>query len=174
MAKTAGGNRTVYGDQEVQQRLTEMRLELATGNYSDYYFSEEGGGYYVVENSATKHKPEEIEAAKVLADNGYVVRLKDESGDKPTVDGYIFDLSYEQKTPDPVVFADPVNVKNALGHARDKKADIALLFMRKNRHNRQSVEDGIRLYEEKANFFFKKILVVTESGKVYEHHHNKK
>lgn len=72
---------------------------MKSGKYSDGRFSDNGGGYYLVEKSAYPHKAEEIETAKLMSDKGYVIRLKDESGTMRTPDRYAFEAGFEQSTP---------------------------------------------------------------------------
>ena len=58
-----------------------------------------GGGWLAIEKSTARHKPEELEAARILADKGYKVTLKDEAGSEKTVDGYLSTASFEKRTP---------------------------------------------------------------------------
>lgn len=70
--------------------------------------------------SSAKHKPEEIEAATILANKGYKVTRKDEAGEVKTPDGYLFTASFEQRTPT------RASVKKALGHASEKMLILPL------------------------------------------------
>lgn len=99
MAKTAGGVRTYkQGSSTYRKRQAEVEAMRASGRYSSVEMGK-GGGYVAVEKSTAKHKPEELEAARILADKGYKVILKDEAGSEKTVDGYLFTASFEQRTP---------------------------------------------------------------------------
>lgn len=140
----------------------------ASGRYSSVEMGK-GGGYVAIEKSPARHKPEELEAAHILADKGYKVTLKNEAGFTKTPDGYLFSVSFEQRTPQG---SSAQNFKKALGHAADKNADVLVTYMKGNRHTRKSVEDGIRKFEMNNSKRFKQIIIVTESGKIHRHKHN--
>lgn len=81
MVKLSGGSRTLSGgSREYGRREVEFNQLRNSGRYSDGYFSKKGGGYYLIEKSSVTHKPEEIEAARFMADRGYKITLKDEGG----------------------------------------------------------------------------------------------
>ena len=50
-----------------------------SGRYSSVEMGK-GGGWIAIEKSTARHKPEELEAARILADKGYKVTLKNEAG----------------------------------------------------------------------------------------------
>lgn len=83
-----------------QNRLHEFKSKMSSVGYSDGYFSTGSGGFYLVEKTKFPHKKDEIEAARILADRGYKVYLKDEMGEFSKGDGMIFTFAYEQITPD--------------------------------------------------------------------------
>ena len=170
MAKTSGGVRTYkQGTSTYQKRQAEVAAMRASGRYSSVEMGK-GGGYVAIEKSLARHKPEELEAARILADKGYKVVLKNEAGSERTVDGYLFTASFEQRTP---TGSTAQNFKKALGHATDKNADVLVAYMKGNGHTRKSVEDGIKKFEEHNSKRFKQIIVVTENGKIHRHKHNK-
>lgn len=121
------------------------------------------------EKSPAKHKPEELEAARILADKGYKVTLKNESGMSKTPDGYLFTASFEQRTPQG---NSAKNIRASLYHGRDKKADVPVLYMKGNGHTRKSVEDGIKYFESLSKYRFKEIIIVTQDGRIHRHKHN--
>lgn len=143
---------------------------IASEKYSSVEFSPNGGGYVAIEKSAAKHKSEEIEAAKILASKGYKVVLKNEAGFTKTPDGFLFSVSFEQRTPQG---NSAQNFKKALGHAAEKNANILVAYMKRGKHTRQSIEDGIKKFEKSNSKRFEQIIIVTEQGKVHRHKHNK-
>ncbi len=174
MVKLSGGSRTLTGgSREYGRREVEFNQLMHSGRYSDGYFSKKGGGYYLIENSSASHKPEEIEAARFMADKGYCVTLTDEAGNGDRVkspDGKIFNTSFEQRTP----FGDSAqNFNKCLEHAKLKGADMAVVFMKNAGHSKTSVEAGIRKYEEHNSYRFRQIIVVTKDGRMHKHKHNK-
>lgn len=171
MAKTSGGVRTLKtGSREYKARELEAKRMMDSGKYSSVEFSKKGGGYVAVEKSSAKHKPEELEAAKFLADKGYKVILIDESiGTMKTPDGKVFSYYYEQTTPNGYT---KENFRNQLNHAKDKNADIALVYMKYNTHTKQSVVDGLKDYERRSKYRFKQIIIVTADGRIHRHKHN--
>jgi len=100
MAKISGGVRTLRGgSKEFTARQSEVQQLENSGLYSSVEFSKKGGGYVAVEKSPYEHKPEELEAARFLADKGNIMKLKNEAGNMRTPDGYVFNYSFEQITP---------------------------------------------------------------------------
>lgn len=160
----------------------------ASGNYSEVYFSEKTGGYYAIEKSTMDHKPEEIEAAKHMADAGYKVVLTDEGGSGVSADGKVFNFVYEQSTPNPehprTNDSLSNSVKNALqygvekvkkaerNHQDDFKVDVAVIFDKHHSYRAKHIEAGITQFELYGKFHYKKIIVISKSGNVYEHSHN--
>lgn len=141
----------------------------ASGRYSSVEMGK-GGGWLAIEKSTARHKPEELEVARILADKGYKVTLKDEGGQVRTPDGYLFSASFEQRTPT----KDGANtIRNALYHARNKGADVAVIYSRNHAFTRGSVENGIKLYEQSHDYKFKRIIVVADNGNVHRYRHNK-
>lgn len=170
MAKTSGGVRTFgKGSSTYRKRMVEVALMRASGRYSSVEMGK-GGGYVAIEKSTARHKPEEIEAARILADKGYKVTLKNESGQVRTPDGRIFSASFEQRTPT----KDGGNtIRNALFHARNKGADIAVIYSKDHAFTRNSMESGIKLYEQSHDYRFKRIIVVADNGNIHRYTHNK-
>lgn len=170
MAKTAGGVRTYrQGSATYQKRLAEVYAMRASGEYSSVEMGK-GGGWLAIEKSTARHKPEELEAARILAGKGYKVTLKDEGGQVRTPNGYLFSALFEQRTPT----KDGANtIRNALYHARNKGADVAVIYSRNHAFTRGSVESGIKLYEQSHDYKFKRIIVVSDNGNVHRHRHNK-
>lgn len=98
MAKISGGVRTFgVGSVTRRKREAEAAAMRASGRYSSVEMGK-GGGYVAIEKSTARHKPEELEASRILADKGYKVTLKNESGMSKTPDGYLFTASFEQRT----------------------------------------------------------------------------
>ena len=140
-----------------------------SGRYSSVDMGK-GGGWLAIEKSTARHKPEELEAARILSNKGYKVTLKDEGGQVRTPDGYLFSASFEQRTPT----KDGANtIRNALYHARNKGADVAVIYSRDHAFTRGSVENGIKLYEQSHDYKFKRIIVVADNGNVHRYRHNK-
>lgn len=175
MVKLYGGSRKLKnGSRQYTRRENEFHEELASGSYSSGYFSQKVGGYYVVEKSKASHKSEELEAVRFMADQGYIVTLKDEGSQQhkiKTPDGYIFTASFEQRTPDGSKNT-AENIMGCLRHGRDKKADVTVIYQKYGRHSRADIEKGIRLYEEKSRHRFKQIIIVTKDGRIHRHKHN--
>lgn len=174
MVKLSGGSRTLSGgSREYSRREVEFNQLMHSGQYSSGYFSQKGGGYYVVERSSANHKPEEIEAARFMADRGYCVALTNEAGQGDRVkspDGKIFTASFEQRTP---TGDSSQNFNKCLEHAKIKGADMAVVFMKNAGHTKSSVEAGIRKYEAHNSYRFQQIIVVTKDGRIHKHRHNK-
>ena len=175
MAKPGGGTRKLKnGSREYNKRLKEVESMRASGKYSSVEMGVHGG-YLAIEKSKTQHKPEEIEAGKILADNGYKVILKNEDGHRATGDGTLFSIEYEQRTP---TKGGAHGVLKAIEHARIKvmkgaeEVQIPVIFDKNRLYNKAMVEDGIKLYERLNRIRFKEIIVVSANGHVHRHKHN--
>lgn len=80
-----------------------------------------------------------------------------------TPDGYLFNVSFEQRAPQ---VGGAKSFSNSLEHAKSKRADIAVVYDRNKVYNRKEVEDGIRRYEQYNAYRFKRIIVVSARGNV--------
>jgi len=180
MAKISGGVRTLKtGSKEYNARKVDVDNMKNSGLYSEVYFSQKSGGYMAVEQSPFGHKPEEIRAAKILANNGYKMILKNEAGHLTTPDGKIFSYFYEQHTPSKTSF------HKSLEHAKNKHEklirmgkpgiDVALVYVKYNRYSKKDVVEGIKKYEsyQSNRHRFNQIIVVTPKGRIHRHRHNK-
>ena len=169
MAKTAGGVRTYrQGTSTYQKRFEEVGRLRMSGRYSSVDIGK-GGGWLAIEKSRFPHKPEEIEAARILGDKGYKVMLKNESGMERTPDGYLFKASFEQRTPQGGSYR---NVVKGLEHAKKKSSDIAVLYDKHGVHTRSSIEKGLSQYEYLNKYRFKEIIVISKDGRIHRHKHN--
>lgn len=173
MAKTQGGTRTLKpGSRAYNASRAEADDMLASGAYSSVEFDMASGGYVAIEKSPARHKPEELECANMLASKGYKVILKDESTRGKTPDGYVFAVAFEQRTPNG---GTGQNFKKALDHVAEKPdAEVAVIYMKEGRstHTRQTVVEGLKLFEAHRPKRFKDILVVTDKGHIHRHKHN--
>ena len=78
-------------------------------------------------------------------------------------------MTYEQRTP---TESQSTTVKNAIHHAQDKRADVALIYDKFGNFHRNTIEEGIRLHEAKSNYRCKYIMVISQNKNVYIHYHN--
>lgn len=166
MAKKSGNNRisTSGSSSSLHDEVESMR---AGDNYSQ--IEEYNGGYLAIEKSSKKHSTEEIEAARYIAKNGNKVVLKNEAGSKTTIEGWINGRKYEQRTP---TGSDATNFENALRHARDKHAEISVVYTKSAKYSLDVIEEGIRNFETNSKYRFHEIIVVTVDGRVHYHVHN--
>lgn len=167
MAKITGNNRTLTTE-EMSSLHEEVMKMNASGKYSKDV-EEFNGGYLAIEKSSKKHSKDEEDAARFIAKNGNKVILKNEAGSKTTIEGWINGKKYEQKTP---TGSDATNFENALRHARDKKAEIAVVYTKNANYTLEIVEDGIKNFETNSKYRFHEIIVVTKDGRVHHHVHN--
>jgi hypothetical protein len=169
MAKTSGGVRTYNQNSKTyKNRLKEVEEMRKSGEYSIVEIGT-GGGYLAIQKSKAKHNPEEIEAARILANKGYKVILKDEAGSIKTPDGFIFSASFEQKTP---TSKGAKGVNKSLEHAKLKRADMAVIYDKYETYNRSDIEKGVILYESLNKYRFKGIIVISNRGNIHRHKHN--
>lgn len=192
MAKASGNTRTVRPTSETRtQNYQVYKNEIAMSDVdaSQSYFSIKSGGYVIAmkEEKKKQRSAEEKEVAEAMADAGFIVVLtpeggvkfrsgKTKKGDYVYADGLINGNSYEQKTPAPQSSEETnlINsVDNAIQHARDKNAQIPLIYDRYGRFHKEHIEAGLKQFEANSSYKFKAILVVDKYGNVWEHQHNK-
>lgn len=166
-----GGVRPVGSESKsYQNRLREFNARMATPSYSKGYFSRATGGFYVVEKSKFPHKKEEIEAARIMADKGYKVYLKDETGEFSKGDGMIFTFSYEQITPDKAKGAH--GVKKCIEHAKLKRVQVSLIFDKYGRFSLREIREGITEYEKHNSYLFQKIMIIDKNTVIHTYRHD--
>lgn len=174
MAKTSGGTRNYKPNSSAyQKRLNEVERMKDSGKYSSVEIFD-GGGYLAIEKSEQAHKTEEIAAANILARKGYKMILVDEGKQKkdyePTIDGKVYAISYEQRTP---TKDRAETIRNALFHAKRKHAEVALVYSVNHTFTRKSTEEGIKQFEKTTDYRFKQIIIVADNGNVHRYKHNK-
>lgn len=125
------------------------------------YFSNVGGGA-VLFMRGHNYVKEEVEAAMILADNGYNVLFTPESGiawisridakRRPKfVEGTINGKKYEQSTILQHVEDPPKRVRKSLNHALDKGAEISLLYDKAGALHRNDIISGIEHFRQYPN-----------------------
>ena len=184
MGRVPGGVKTYKPDSTTyKKRMKEVAEMLKSGRYSSVEMGK-GGGYLAIEKSSAKHKAEEIEAGKILADKGYKIILKNEAGTHLTADGFIFKAVFEQSTPSVPQKGElpkgAKNIKKNLEHAKSKntygengsKIDVAIIYDKHHLYNRDVIEQGIKEYEKHNNYRFKNIIVISHDGKIHKHRHH--
>lgn len=175
MTKKRGSGRQIKANSsEWRKRVAEIGSMRESGKYSSVEMGK-NGGYLAIEKGKAKHKPEEIEAGKILADKGYKVILKDETGEVTTPDGYIFSSLFEQRTPDKAKGAK--GFEGVLKHSFDKvlkgtKIEVPVVYDKYGRFSKKDVEEGIKLFEQHKRVRFKEIIVISSRGRIHVHHHN--
>ena len=181
MTKKRGSGRQLKANSsEWRKRVAEIGSMRESGKYSSVEMGK-NGGYLAIEKGKAKHKPEEIEAGKILADKGYKVILKDETGTAITPEGEIFSYLFEQSTPDKAEGAK--GFKRCLEHAKDKnlklrkegkeeRIEIPVIYDKYSKFSKKDVEEGIKLFEDHSRMRFKEIIVISAGKRIHVHHHN--
>lgn len=171
MGKEFGSDRLV--DKYRQPHAEVARKVAGMKESGDYSIVEKtaAGGIFAIEKGKARHKPDEIEAGRHMAEAGYHVTLKDETGDVKTPDGHVFSFTYEQRTPTKAGGAH--SVVKSIEHAKKKTADVAVIYDKHHVYNRTVIEQGIELYERHNKYRFKRVIIISKSGNVYEHSHKK-
>lgn len=153
-----------------QNRFREFSAKIASVGYSDGYFNKDTGGFYLIERTKYRHKKEEVEAARILADKGYKVYLKNEMGEMSKGDGVIFTFSYEQITPDKA--SGPHGVKKCIDHAKLKRVQVSLIYDKNGRFSQNEILKGIAEYERHASYRFEKIMVIDTIGRIHNYRYD--
>lgn len=189
MAKSSGGTRVVRptsGTRTENYKIFQNEMAMSDVNSNQSYFSKKSGGY-VIGMQGRKSDEAEFEAAKAMADDGMLVVMtpeggvkfrsgKTKKGDYVYADGLVNGYSYEQQTKNPTAFDSESlskSVDGALKHARDKHAQIPLIYDRYGKFHRGDIENGLKRFEDRSSYRFKAIIVVDKKGNVWEHTHNK-
>lgn len=185
--KVSGGTRFVKpSTQNRSQSVSDFNNALSSGKYDTNlsYLPLTGSGSMLYQYGHNYHI-EEIEVGKALADKGYKVILTPEGieayataftkdGKPKYPDGKISGILYDQKTVESNAINFKNNVNNAIQHAWDKNAEIALIYDKYGKMHRNDIEDGMKKYRhfDKTNAI-KAILVVDKNMNVYEHQFDK-
>lgn len=195
MAKASGNTRIVRPtSSSITQGRKEFDAEIAksTTDVSNSFFSNKSGGFLVTMKGHNIDEAE-LEAGRYLADSGIKVTLTPEGAGYEmyatfsTVkkgktiykysDGKMDMSTFEQKTPSRIDTTVEQSVKQAIIHANSKHAQIALIYDKYKLYHNKDIEDGMKLYQEKFKKWetkgVKAVIVVSHSGKVYEHHFDK-
>lgn len=128
----------------------------------------------------------EREAMMHLADAGFAIVATPEGGksfitavnNKGTPlysDGLVMGNVFELKSPNPTEthqIALDNSVKKALNHAKNKGANVAVIYDRDGAYHKDNIERGLVDYESKSEYRFNAILVIDKNGNVWEHQHN--
>lgn len=175
MGKSSGGTRNIKptsGNIAFNRSVFENEVAMPDIVKDQSYFSDKSGGYSLF-MEGHNYVAEEVEAARILADEGYVTVLTPENmsiyatkkvGKKEQFsDGLIAGFYYEQKTPNPKNvtpegLANSVN--NALQHARDKGAKVAVIFDKYKVYHQADIDAGIKLFEQHNKYKFQSIVTI--------------
>lgn len=190
MPKASGNTRTIRptsGPRTQNYLVFKYETAMSDIDASKSYFSKKSGGYVLTMTGST-HSDDEIAVAKAMANDGLLVVLTPEGGvkfrsgkskkkeeDYVYADGLVNGYTYEQQTKNPQL-GTKQNLTNAidsaLQHARNKNAQIPLIYDKNGKFHRDDIENGLKQFEENASYRFKAVLVVDKNGNVWEHQHH--
>ena len=187
MSKASGSTRYVNpSTQNRSQSVSDFKNALSSGKYNTElsYLPPTGSGSMLYQNGHNYHI-EEIEVGRALADKGYKVILTPEGieayataftkdGRPKYSEGTISGILYDQKTTESNVTNIVNNVDNAIKHAHDKGAEIALIYDRYGKMHRQDIENGMKKYKKfDTTGRIKAVLVMDKNKNLYEHQFDK-
>lgn len=187
MSKASGSTRYVNpSTQNRSQSVSDFKNALSSGKYNTElsYLPPTGSGSMLYQNGHNYHI-EEIEVGRALADKGYKVILTPEGieayataftkdGRPKYSEGTISGILYDQKTTESNVTNFTNNVDHAIKHARDKGAEVALIYDRYGKMHRQDIENGMKKYKKyDKTDKIKAVLVMDKDLNLYEHQFNK-
>ena len=175
MGKPTGGTRYVKpSDASKAKNLTDFNNRMATGFYdTSKSFVSAVSGAYVAYMTGHNYFPEEIEAARYLADAGFNVVLTPEGNG---YEGTVSQITFEQTTPKSITNTAETTIKNAIKHANTKRSNIALIYDKNSLFHREDIEKGMKAYQKSDKAWQKKVkavLVVNSKGEVWEHQFDK-
>lgn len=190
MGKPTGGTRYVKpSDASKAKNLTDFNNRMATGFYdTSKSFVSAVSGAYVAYMTGHNYFPEEIEAARYLADAGFNVVLTPEGngyeiyatnvkrGNYKYSEGTVSQITFEQTTPKSITNTAETTIKNAIKHANTKRSNIALIYDKNSLFHREDIEKGMKAYQKSDKAWQKKVkavLVVNSKGEVWEHQFDK-
>lgn len=189
MAKASGNTRVVRptsGSIEHNRSVFGYETSMPDIVALQSYFSDKSGGY-LLQMKGHIFDEVEHEAMVHLANAGFAIVATPEGGksfitaiDKKGTplysDGLVMGNVFELKSPKPTeTHQDALDnsVKKALNHAKNKGADVAVIYDKNGSYHRDNIERGLNNYESKSDYRFDAVLVVDKAGNVYEHIHNK-
>lgn len=173
----------MYRRSEAAKRAiaSEYNRRLESGAYvgQHSYLSPKGG--YVLYHSGHNYHPEKVEATRHLANHGYRVELQPEGmvmwasawkNENPRYsEGVVEGTLYDQKTVSQSTTNPSGNFRNALNHAVEKNAKIALVYDPHDKLHRRDVRTGMKEFMRYPRNRGKldSVLIVTSSGRLYIH-----
>lgn len=178
MGKGSGNTRSIAPTSKNHDKAySEYRTELDSGKYEieNSYFSESGLGAVLFQKGHNYHR-EEIDCAKILADNGFVVTLQPEDGTGVSLKaGKNGGMSYPEGKVDMYWFEQHTSntsgdntVYKGLQHAHEKGAEIAVIYDEGGFLHRNNIQNGIDRYNmvkfRTPKTIFKAILVVSKKN----------
>lgn len=184
MAKAYGSSRVVLPSKLGHTAAaSEFNSSMSSGGYDAKrsYLPPNGSGYLLYQNGH-KYHIEEVEVGKALADKGYKVVLRPEGieayataytkdGTPKYAEGTISSILYDQKTVGLDMKNAVNNVNNAIKHAREKGANIALIYDRNGLMHRNYISAGMAEYKRHNSVSdIKAVLVMDKNKNLYEHH----
>lgn len=184
MAKASGSTRKVTPSTKSRQTtISDFNEAMNSGQYDKNlsYLPENGSGSMLYQIGHNYHI-EEIEVGRALADKGYRVVLTPEGvvayatafkkdGTPKYAEGTISGILYDQKTAESNLTNAINNVDNAIVHAREKGASIALIYDKYGKMHRTDIEEGMKKYQRFARINdIKAVLVMDKNKNLYEHH----
>lgn len=182
-------NSVVKRGTKTDNTLKEYQDAIATGKYDTRYcyFSPNEKGAYVLcdklHNVNGDGMSSEFEAARIMANNGFVVVLGDESSEKAAVyvtnkngktsrrfqDGKLSAdlISFEQNTITKLNNEPYKTIRRSLYHAKDKLADISVVYDKMNLLDEKTIREGIKdYYNGNESYEIKFLIHVKGSGRV--------
>lgn len=195
MAKGAGGTRRVSAESrdarysKHPRKKRQFEQEIQSGKYNTRYsfFDEKSGGSLLIEANRVIDN-NEVNAGMFLALSGETVKMTMEGGGIYVLAsyggsnhyGYGFitvdtfgeseDFSYEQRTVDPVKFPFRASIRNAINHALDKGARIALIYDKNWKISQNEIRKGMRDFKKatknKRHQTVEQVWIINGVGKV--------
>lgn len=184
MSKASGSTRIVNPSTKSRlETISDFNAAMNSGLYDKElsYLPEKGSGSMLYKIGHNYHI-EEIEVGRALADKGYRVVLTPEGieayataykkdGTPKYAEGTISGILYDQRTGNSNLTNAVNNVDNAIVHAREKGASIALIYDRYGKMHRTDIEEGMKKYQSFARTNdIKAVLVIDRNKNLYEHH----
>lgn len=177
------------GTPETNAALYRLAVELPQFD-KQLSFLEPVSGAYVLYGKGHNYHEEEIEIARGFAKYGvnviltseqnmmlarrWVYNKKEHTLNPHFAEGTANGIIYEQKTTDFKASNFVSNVRNAINHAVDAKATIAVVYDRYGLLHRTDIEKGMDAYQKThSNPKVKAVVVFDKDLNIYEHHWNK-
>lgn len=161
---STGKDKTPYNSPLYKKRKKEFEKYKNDENYQDVELNENGGlkATHILHNQNPKTINVEQKVQNLFFKNGDKFTLENESSEiaGKKIDGFLNEFTHDVSA---INGSGKNTIKRAMNHAREKKADITILyFPEASEFSMDRLEESLRMYNGQTDYRFKKIIYIVD------------